>query len=793
MVVGTPRFMSPEQHLGAFTDERADQFSFCLVLYHALYHEYPYPGESAAELSQNLLADRISDPPLGSKVPRWLRQVLLRGLAVEPAARHPSMAALLVALRDDLQIARRHRLRLAATLATVAGLVAAIATVSVATHRAREQRGAVCVGAGRRLREVWDAPRRGAAQRAFAATGVPYAADTFARVAAMLDRYSEAWVSMHEEACRATRVEGKQADRLLDLRMSCLDRRRSALAALTQQWAGGVDADAVENAITAAASLPALDECADARALTERLPLPRDPAVRKRIDDTRALIDRVRALRDAKRLREARRAAEAAQKSASADDYPPLVAETSFVLGSLLHSYAQPDAIAPLEQAARQAARAGDDRLAADAAVELIGAMVDGGMAPSALTAVPLAEALVMRAGNRPAQRGALLVWQGVALLATERGTEAVATLSEAHELLTRTLGSEDPLTLNAGQRLIDALHSTADFVELDRMGRELLVTELQVLGPDHPQTGALLARLGLAATRAADFSTARRDIQRAIEIAERAYGPISVPVTMPLNMLGVLEETQGHLDAAARQYERVLAIRRQLLAADHPLVAHALANLAGVRRLQHRYAEALADVATALTIMRHTFGEDHADVAFELGVRADILAAQGDEKSARATYQQAITMWARIKGPHHLATAYAMLYLAQLDARSGKCVEARQLLDPALAIVTGAYGDAHPTVALILATRARCDLDEHGATELEPLEHALRIIDRPNAAPPADRGLVHFQLARALWAAGATARSLAVARDAARELTQSGPFGERDRKQASAWLHNHG
>jgi serine/threonine protein kinase/tetratricopeptide (TPR) repeat protein len=792
-IVGTPRYMSPEQHRGGFTDERADQFSFCLVLYHALYRAYPYPGNTDKELRENVLADHLSDPPPGSRVPRWLRRVLLRGLAVDPAARYPSMAALLTALGDDPRRARNRRLRRSAARATVVAVAvaSAAAAIGVARH-AREQRGAACAAARARLHDVWDGPRRSAAKRAFAATGAPYAADTFARVAAVLDRYSDAWVAMHEESCRATRVERRQSDSLFDLRMSCLDRRRSALAALTGQWAAGVDAEALENAITVSSSLPALDECADARALTERLPLPRDSAARQRIDETRALIDRARALRDAKRLREARSTAETAQKRASAEGYAPLAAEASFVLGSLLHAYAQPDAIEPLEEATRRAAQAGDDRLAADAAVELMGAMVDGGMAPSALTAVPLAEALVVRAGNHPAQRGALLVWQGAALLETERGAEAVATLSEARELLTRSLGSKDPLTLNAGLKLFSALYSTADFVRCDALGRELLAAELEVLGPDHPQTGALLSRLGLAATRAGDFTTARRQIERAIAIAERAYGPISIPVTTPMNTLGVLEETEGHLDAAARQYERVLAIRRQLLAADHALVAHALANLAGVRRLQHRFAEALTDVATALTIMRHTFGDDHADVAYELGVRAEIQAAEGDIKAARASYQQAIAMWSRVKGARNVSTAYAMLYLAELDARSAKCQEARQLLDPAQSVIEGAYGTAHPTVALILATRARCDLDERGEAELAPLERALRIIDRPEGAPPSDRGLVRFELARALWAAGARERSVALAKEAEQELTQSGGFGERDRERARAWLRSH-
>ncbi|HEX8951700.1 MAG TPA: serine/threonine-protein kinase, partial [Polyangia bacterium] len=121
-VVGTPRFMAPEQHLGAGADERADQFSFCVSLYHALYGAFPFEGDTTEQMIDRVLAGRVSEPPPGSKVPRWLRQVLLKGLAREADQRYPSVEALLAALAADPSVVRRRRLGIAAALLAVAAV-----------------------------------------------------------------------------------------------------------------------------------------------------------------------------------------------------------------------------------------------------------------------------------------------------------------------------------------------------------------------------------------------------------------------------------------------------------------------------------------------------------------------------------------------------------------------------------------------------------------------------------------------------------------------------------------------
>ena len=100
-LMGTPGYMALEQFEGGTIDARCDQFGFCVALYEALYGERPFEGESIGQLVTALIDGEIKAPPRGTKVPAWLREVVRRGLAKDPQARHPSMQALLDALADD--------------------------------------------------------------------------------------------------------------------------------------------------------------------------------------------------------------------------------------------------------------------------------------------------------------------------------------------------------------------------------------------------------------------------------------------------------------------------------------------------------------------------------------------------------------------------------------------------------------------------------------------------------------------------------------------------------------------
>lgn len=88
---------SPERIRGDPSDHRSTQWVLCAIAWTALYRQPPFTGESTIQTLRNTLLGNLVPPPR-TAVPREIHDALLRGLAVDPAARWPSTRALLDAL-----------------------------------------------------------------------------------------------------------------------------------------------------------------------------------------------------------------------------------------------------------------------------------------------------------------------------------------------------------------------------------------------------------------------------------------------------------------------------------------------------------------------------------------------------------------------------------------------------------------------------------------------------------------------------------------------------------------------
>ncbi len=126
-LLGTLRYMAPEQLEGGRADARTDQFSFCVSLYEAIYAMTPFGETSVSALREAWREKREAVVPRQPPVPAWLARAIARGLRIDPEERFESMSALLRALTEHPAARRRRMIAGAAG----AGLVASVAIAFV--------------------------------------------------------------------------------------------------------------------------------------------------------------------------------------------------------------------------------------------------------------------------------------------------------------------------------------------------------------------------------------------------------------------------------------------------------------------------------------------------------------------------------------------------------------------------------------------------------------------------------------------------------------------------------------
>ncbi len=629
-LLGTPAYMSPEQLQRQPATERSDQFGFAVVLHEALYGLHPFERGPRHEYKQRVCAGEIDQAPEGSNVPARLRRLLVRALAPDPEARFPSMDALLAELGRDPWLRWR---RATVALAAVGFVVAMVFALAGRDGGAP----ALCRGAEDRLAGAWDAATRTRVRQAFVAAAGPLGEEAYVAAERVLADYTAGWVSMHTEACRATRVLGHQSEALLDLRTACLDRRLGSLRALTGTFAHADSLTVVTHAVEAAYALPRLEPCADAVTLRAAAPLPEDPAARARIDAARHVIDEARA-----RLQAGDAAGSLALLEALGDgaqlDYAPAKAELLHVRGPAEASVpaAAEHAEAHFWAALAAAADAHADALAAEiwiALIDLIGH--DQERPEDALAQRRGAELAIARAGHQPQHRADLLI--NLARLEWRRGRfEDARKLAEAALALHDELhGGEHPDVIGDLVLLGAILTDHGDYALAQPVHERALALRRKLLGPDHPHVADTLDNLGVVLYHEGRLDEAMAYYAQGLAVRELALGPTHADVGTSLNNLGVVHLDRGRLDEAESAFTRALAIWETAYGPDDATLAFALDNLGDVALARARWATARTYCARAQALEEPTVPADSPNLAYHLTCLGEAWLGEG--KPARA------------------------------------------------------------------------------------------------------------------------------------------------------------
>ena len=751
-IAGTLAYMAPEQ-LDGHATPASDQFSYAVTVWEALTGSLPFPP--AADRA----AAALAGPP-ANKLPRYLDRALRRALDPDPAKRYSGIGVLVNALMLD-----PNRLWRRLGVATVAA--GAIATTAFVFAQHRE---ATCANLDAPLRTIWNPATRTRVEAAFAASKKPFAPQMARGVLAHVDSYTSAWATARGAACTAT-AQGGQSAELLDLRNQCLDERSAALRATVDALATA-DERVVEHALELVRGLPPIAVCSDTAWLRERVRPPTDPVTRKRVTAIAEQLATSQALLRAGKLKEALTVADAAASAARLVDHAPTKARTELALGKARALLGETQAAEKhLQEAAQLAQRGRDDRVAAEAWIELVKVIGHGNARyDEALRYAGFAEATAARLGDDKALRATLDYYRCAIYELQAKLDAADAACMNAAKLRTELYGASSPDVADLLVLRARLAHKRSKPNEARELVTRAIAIREQALGKDHPSVMEALFTGGQLAMGAGNLDEAEAMFLRGMAIGRASSGEDSLVMAALYGEHAALLHVRGKLPEALEALDRGTAIRERVEGKDHPDLVFNLTERGRIFDDMGKLPEASEAYERALAIAEKSLGDKHPSVS---AILQDLGRLHGKMKQpdvARKELDRAIEVAKAGEEPGAIASATSAL--AEFLHASKKPRDALPLYKTALETYEGLLGPDHPQLIATLENLALAHVDIHDPKSAVPLyERAIALEEKRTGAASAQllmplEGLGDAQLALGQWRAAKATWERALALD---------------------------
>lgn len=756
VVMGTPRYMAPEQHMGRHVDAASDQFSFCLAMLRTLRRgREVYDAKGHRDLAAAKLRQQVTARASGDLAPEWLEEVLLRGLCGKPQDRWPSMKALLDALRHNPR-------RVWPFVAGVGLLCAGAIGLAMPSDDVDCTRGAS------RIAAAWAEVDEDEVRAAFSSDlGPKRGAEAFERLRSTFEVDAEAWADVYTRTC-TEHAAGRLESVAFDGRMACLRSRAGQREALLGQLGEG---DGVAARLV---QLGPIADCTQDDALADRNPLPQGADLRAKVIDVRAELSKVPVLARDGDFEGARAVLEAQRVAAEEIGFAPLSAEIHKAAGELRSERGDYEPAAEsFEEGLSIAVSSGHDLIAVECAAALVHLYaLRLNRIDDAKQMLARSRALLESAGD-PAH----LRWRvgsvEALLLHREQSYE------EAKRVLERLIPTLPRETQWQRYQLTTLLNNLG--LQYQQLGEydkavetleEALSLRSALFGAGHPKNGALHLNIGNTLTRGTKPEEAEPHFDRAIELMTMGYGEDHVELSRPYISRGVVRKKQGRFEEARADYEHALSLLEGKGSAQQE--AMVLANLGNLDKRTGRLESALQRHQQALAIREEQLGPKSIEVADSLSDIGSLHRGAKRYALAREHYARSASIKLDVYGPDHPSMLAVHLSAANLALDEEQLTEAKVALEEGQRIIER-NGSRSSTVGLTLQALGRLRMAEGAEDDaVDALERALSMLTEVRASSQL-RGGARFELAKALWATGDAARARDAISAARVELREGG------------------
>jgi tetratricopeptide (TPR) repeat protein len=429
---------------------------------------------------------------------------------------------------------------------------------------------------------------------AFARAGEPAVAAQGASTAGALDGYRDAWLAMRIDAWRATNGRREQSQRLLELRMRCLDRLADEMNAFLQIAAEAHRPDELGRIGQGVGRLTPVATCADDGKMAAMFPAAIDDDradLRERFEIEEA---RMRAAIAAMPPAEAIKAINAAVADADRAGLPGLSSGFLFLLSVAQNEAGDiAGADATLRKLIQEAARARRHFMVAAGWLRLIQSLAGKqSRLDDAMALVPAARAAVAQAGDEPDLRAELATT--LAGIAGEKGdlAEMRDRFLETRDVMVAAHGPRNVVAAGAEVSLAMTVFQMGQLDEATRYAQHAHEI-LHAAGIDNDRSaGKAIMVLAWVARERKDWEAAARYSRESIAALARLHGTDNLELAFSRRELGrALIELERH-DEAIEQMKMCVDVFRRV-GPRHPDTLDAQLELGTFYEKAGRHADA--------------------------------------------------------------------------------------------------------------------------------------------------------------------------------------------------------
>ena len=341
-----------------------------------------------------------------------------------------------------------------------------------------------------------------------------------------------------------------------------------------------------------------------------------------------------------------------------------------------------------------------------------------------------------------PALQALMLHTMGEVYDSLGLSSRAEALFARAVEIRARTLGQENPDTLESRSFLDREASQQGRYAEAEKMQRETLDIERRVLRPNDPKIADSMNQLAWILRKEGHYSESEKLYREAFDMRRRVLGPDSRETLGTASNLANLLTEEGSYVEAEKLGSETLGIQQKALGAEHPDTLSSMSALAGILDDEARYPESEKLYRQTVEMMRRVLGPEHRVTLSTTSDLAVVLEEEDRYSEAEKTQRATLESQQRVLGAESPFALNTMGDLARTLQHEQHYAEAEKLCRQTLEIRRRVLGpEARGTLGAMNSLAVTLAMEKHyGEAEKlyrETLDTRRRILgpDNPETA----------------------------------------------------------